>query len=89
MSAIEGTIRPEGREALGRLRLILIAAVLVVGLAAGIGLGRATDGRGSTIAPARPVTVVGNQGPEHVTRQWTDQYGRICSPPGSRPFRCM
>ena len=88
MSAIEHTISAGGRESPGRLRHILVAAVLVVGSVTGFGLGRATGSGGSTIAPAWPVTVVGDQGPGHVPRHWTDQFGRTCSPPGSRPVRC-
>lgn len=90
MSAIDEAIRVQRPTALGRRRAALVVAALVFGLTAGFGLGRAS-GRGEAIVvPAVPaLNVVGNQGPGHVPRHWVVKSAQACSPPGSKPFRCM
>ena len=69
MNAIEQTILPAGSTSASRFRIMVVVAVLVVGLFAGFGLGRA--GGGSRVAPAWPAPVA--HGPGHVPRVWVDQ----------------
>jgi hypothetical protein len=69
MDTIEQTIRPHGSTTAGRLRIMVVVAVLVVGLLAGFGLGRA--GGSSGVVPAWPAPVA--HGPGHVPRVWVDQ----------------
>jgi hypothetical protein len=70
MNAIDQTIRPYGSTTAGRLRITFVMAVLVVGLFAGFGLGRA--GSGSGVAPAGSGSVA-THGSGHVPRVWVDQ----------------
>ncbi len=67
MQSIEGTIQPRGAITVVRSRVMV--AVLVAGLVAGFGLGRA--GNGSVAGPSRPIPTI--QGPGHVPRVWVGQ----------------
>ena len=69
MDTIEQTIRPHGSTTAGRLHIAIVMAVLVVGLFAGFGLGRA--GVDSRVAPAWSAPAA--HGPGHVPRVWVDR----------------
>ena len=74
MSAIDGTIQARSPAVVGKLRTMLVAA-LVAGLVGGFGLGRVTCRGGSTVVPDGWVSVSAGdyQGPGHVPRHWIDQ----------------
>jgi len=74
MSAIDGTIQVRSPAVVGKLRIMLVATLLA-GLVGGFGLGRFTDRGGSTVAPARWVSVSAGDysGPGHVPRHWVDR----------------
>jgi hypothetical protein len=70
MNAIEQTIGPDGSTTAARLRIALVLAVLVLGLVASFGLGRAG---GVNTAPAGPAPVAAHHGSGHVPRVWVDR----------------
>jgi len=69
MEAIEQRVRPIGSATTNRLRVAILAAVLVLGLLAGFGLGR-IDGD-STGAPTWPGSM--GQSAGHVPRVWVER----------------
>jgi hypothetical protein len=69
MDTIEQRFQPYGSTTAGKLRVMVVLAVLIVGLFVGFGLGRA--GGGSRVAPAWAVPVA--HGPGHVPRVWVDR----------------
>jgi hypothetical protein len=69
MEAIEQRTRPIGSATADRLRIAILAAVLVVGLLAGFGLGRV--GTDTTVPPIWAGSM--GQGPGHVPRVWVER----------------
>ena len=69
MEAIGQRVRPIGSANANRLRIAFLAAILVVGLLAGFGLGR-IDGD-STVAPIWPRSM--GQSAGHVPRVWVER----------------
>ena len=70
MEAIEQRTRPIGSATADRLRIAILAAVLVVGLLAGFGLGRV--GGQPTVAPIWPGSM-GQGTVGHVPRVWVER----------------